>query len=125
MKDNKCYQNSIHLRFLGHFVLLFVIMILYSLNAAAQDIEQLQKNASVTYEKMMQAKQSAENLEKDFISAEKKLTEAKEKLAIAERDTSNAKKKSDQAKIIFEQAVNRWKQASDDLANEWGKSEIK
>ncbi len=100
-------------------------MILYSLNAAAQDIEQLQKNASVTYEKMMQAKQSAENLEKDFISAEKKLTEAKEKLAIAERDTSNAKKKSDQAKIIFEQAVNRWKQASDDLANEWGKSEIK
>lgn len=125
MKDNKCYQNSVHLRFLGHFVLLFVIVTMYSLNATAQDIEQLQKNASITYEKMMQAKQSAENLEKDFISAEKKLTEAKEKLAAAEREATNAKKKSDQAKAILEQAVNHWKKASDDLANEWGKSEVK
>lgn len=125
MKDNKYYPNSIHLRFLGHFVLLFVVMILYSLNAAAQDIEQLQKNASITYEKMMQVKQSAENLERDFISAERKLTAAKEKLATAEREAASAKNKSDQAKAIFEQAVNHWKQASDDLANEWGKSEVK
>ena len=71
------------------------------------------------------AKQSAENLEKDFISSEKKLTEAKEKLAAAEREAANAKKKSDQAKTILEQAVNHWKKASDDLANEWGKSEVK
>ncbi|GKS68881.1 hypothetical protein W03_08850 [Nitrosomonas sp. PY1] len=91
----------------------------------AQNIEQLQKNASITYEKMMQAKQSADNLEKDFISAEKKLTEAKEKLATAERETTDAKRKSDQAKAILDQAVNHWKKASDDLANEWGKSEIK
>lgn len=124
MKDNKCYQNSVHLKFLVRFVLLFVIVAMYSLDATAQDIEQLQKNASITYEKMMQAKQAAGNLEKDSISAEKKLIEAKDNLAAAEREAAHAKK-SDQAKAILEQAVNHWKKASDDLANEWGKSEVK
>lgn len=93
--------------------------------AAAQDIELLQKNASVAYEKMMQAKQSADNLSRDAISAEKKLAEIKEKLTAAEQEVVGSKRKSDEAKIAYDHAQEQWKKATDALANEWGKSEIK
>jgi len=104
---------------------LFLLSILASSFAHAETIEYLQKNASVTYEKMMEAKQAAETASKDVTSAEKKLTSAKQKVAEAERAAEVARKKSEQAKIAMEQAINRWKQASDTLANEWGKSEVK
>ncbi|NBQ68342.1 MAG: hypothetical protein EBU46_05710 [Nitrosomonadaceae bacterium] len=91
----------------------------------AETIELLQKNASVAYEKMMEAKQTAESLAKDATFAEKKLVSAKQKMMEAEREAETAKRKSEQAKIAMEQAINRWKQASDTLANEWGTSEVK
>lgn len=43
----------------------------------------------------------------------------------AEREAETAKRKSEQARTAMEHATNRWKQASDALANEWGKSEVK
>lgn len=91
----------------------------------AENIEVLQKNASIAYDKMMQAKQSADTLNKDAVFAEKTLAAIKQKLATAEREAETARKKSEQAKISMEQAINQWKQASDALANEWGKSERK
>ncbi len=91
----------------------------------AENIEDLQKNASIAYDKMMQAKQSADTLNKDAVFAEKTLAAIKQKLGTAEREAETARKKSEQAKISMEQAINQWKQASDALANEWGKSERK
>ncbi|WP_156797008.1 hypothetical protein [Nitrosomonas sp. Is79A3] len=91
----------------------------------AENIEALQKNASIAYDKMMQAKQSADTLNKDAVFAEKTLAAIKQKLTTAEREAETARKKSEQAKISMEQAINQWKQASDALANEWGKSERK
>ena len=109
-------------------LILFFILILctsVSSHAKAENIENLQKNASITYEKMMQAKQNAETFTKDLTFAEKKLTIAKQKLAEAEQAVETAKKKSEQARISVEKAVSQWKQASDALANEWGRTEVK
>ena len=105
------------------FILSLNVLILPFVHA--ENIEDLQKNASIAYEKMMQAKQSADTLNKDAVFAEKTLAAIKQKLATAEREAETAKKKSEQAKISMEQAINQWKQASDALANEWGKSERK
>lgn len=93
--------------------------------AHAEDVENLQKNASITYEKMIQAKQSAETLAKDAAFAEKKLTSIKQKLSAAEQEAEIARKKSEQARTSMEQAIGRWKHATDALANEWGKTERK
>jgi hypothetical protein len=103
----------------------FLLIVLSTPFARADTIELLQKNASVAYEKMMGAKQSADTAAKDAAFAEKKLASAKQKMAEAEREAEAARKKSEQARIAAEQATNRWKQASDTLANEWGKSEVK
>ncbi len=91
----------------------------------AETIEKLQHNASTAYEQMMQAKQTAETLAKDATIAEKKLASIKQKLTTAEQEVEAAKKKAEQAKISMEQTINRWKQATDALASEWGKSEVK
>ncbi len=98
---------------------------LYSSISTAEPIEILQKNASKTYEQMIQAKQNAENLSKDVALVEKKLSAIKEKLSTTEQELETAKRKSEQAKLTFQQATEKWKQASDILANEWGNSEIK
>ena len=104
---------------------LFLLCIMISSFVHAETVELLQKNASVAYEKMMEAKQAAENSTKDAAFAEKKLASAKQKMVEAEHEAEAARKKTEQAKVLMQQAVDRWKQASDLLANEWGKSEIK
>jgi hypothetical protein len=104
---------------------LCILSVLIVSFAHAETIELLQKNASVAYEKMMEAKQAAESSIKDVTFAEKKLASAKQKMIEAEREAETAKRKSEQARTAMEQATNRWKQASDALANEWGKSEVK
>lgn len=91
----------------------------------AENISNLQKNASIAYDNMMQAKQSADTLNKDAVFAEKTLSAIKQKLATAEREAEIARKKSEQARISMEQAINQWRQASDALANEWGKTDRK
>lgn len=94
-------------------------------NACAEAIKDLQKNASITYEQMIQAKRSAEDLAKDAAFAEKRLASIKQKLSEAEQELEITKKSAEQARILMEQAIKRWRQASDTLANEWGKGEIK
>ena len=63
----------------------FVVFLstLYLPLASAENIQNLQQNASTTYEQMIQAKQLAENLAKDAAFAEKKLASVKQKLATA------------------------------------------
>lgn len=113
------------MRFFHKTNALLLLSVLFLLPAHAETIENLQKNASMAYEKMMQAKQTAETLAKDVTFSERKLATARQKLAEAEREAETARKKSEQAKIAMEQSANQWKQASDALANEWGKSEVK
>ncbi len=128
LKTMKINSNLKICNLLGKCTIILFIFFLYtsiSSYAKAENIESLQKNASITYEKMMKAKQDADTSTKDLAFAEKKLTTAKQKLAEAERVTESARKKLEQAKILMEQAVNQWKQASDALANEWGKTEVK
>jgi len=91
----------------------------------AENIADLQKNASIAYEKMMQTKQSADIAAKDAVFAEKKLASIRNKLAAAEKAAADARKKSEQAKISMAQAISRWQQATDALASEWGKTETK
>lgn len=104
---------------------LFLLNVLIYSLTHAETVEFLQKNASVEYEKMMEAKQNADTASKDATFAEKKLASMKQKMIEAERGAEAARKKSEQAKIAAEQAINRWKQASDTLADEWRKSEVK
>ncbi len=120
MMNLKPTQSSLNFLFTS-----FLLIVLSMPFARADSIELLQKNASVAYEKMMDVKQSADTAAKDAAFAEKKLASAKQKVAEAEREAEAARKKSEQAKAAAEQAINRWKQASDTLANEWGKSEVK
>lgn len=104
---------------------IFFLSLLYLPLANAENIENLQKNASIAYEQMMQTKQSAETYAQDAASAEKKLATIKQKLLIAEQEVETSRKKSEQAKILLEQAISRWKEATDSLASQWGKTERK
>lgn len=116
-------NNNIRLFISTCFALLLGIV--YMPLAHAEAIAHLQKNASNAYERMLQAQQSAETLAKDVAFAEKKVTSIKQKLSAAEEEAAIARKKSEQANALREQATNQWKQATDTLANEWGKTERK
>lgn len=117
------FNNNIGL-FIGICFALF-LSIAYVPFASAEAIEHLQKNASNTYERMMQAKQSAETLAKDAAFAEKKVTSIKQKLSAAEEEAAIARIKAEKARTLLEQATNQWKQATEALASEWGKTERK
>ena len=115
--------NSVNLLIINGFI--FSLSVLYLPFANAEDIQNLQQNSSITYEHMMQAKQSAESLAKDLTFSERKLVSIKQKLSAAEQEVETIRKKTEQANISLEQAIIRWKQATDALANEWGKTERK
>lgn len=121
ISDLKIFSSNLFSR----TVVIFFLSILYLPLAAAENIQNLQQNASVAYEQMMQAKQSAETLAKDTAFAEKKQASIQQKLSAAEREVEIIRKKTEQAKIFLEQAISRWKQATDALASEWGKTERK
>ena len=111
------------LRFTSFTMLLLLVS--WVLSAQADTIELLQKNASIAYEKMMEARKSADALAKDAALAERKLATAKQKLAEAEQEAEAAKTRSERARMAAQQAANQWKQATDALASEWGNSEVK
>lgn len=111
------------LRFTSFTMLLLLVS--WVLSAQADTIELLQKNASIAYEKMMEARKSADALTKDAALAERKLATAKQKLAEAEQEAKAAKTRSERARMAAQQAANQWKQATDALASEWGNSEVK
>jgi len=119
----KIISSSLHyIQILKLFFILFLSFFWQPL-VNAETIENLQKNASVAYEQMIQAKRSAETLAKDAAFAEKQLNSMKQKVTTVEREVEISRKKSEDAKISLEQATNRWKQATDALANEWEKAE--
>ncbi|WP_292993471.1 hypothetical protein [Nitrosomonas sp.] len=125
MKINSNFKkNNFTILFTRTCLILFLNVLVLPL-VHAENISNLQKNASIAYDKMMQAKQSADTLNKDAVFAEKTLAAIKQKLATAEQEAETARKKSEQARISMEQAINQWKQASDALANEWGKTDRK
>ncbi|MCE7913437.1 MAG: hypothetical protein DYH15_01900 [Nitrosomonas sp. PRO4] len=112
-----------------HYFKLLKLFFIFSLGICwqplviAETIENLQKNASIAYEQMIQAKRSAETLAKDLAFAEKQLASMKQKVTTTEREVEISRKKYEDAKISLEQATNRWKQATDVLANEWERVE--
>lgn len=121
ISDLKIFSSNLFSR----TAVIFFLSILHLPLATAENIQNLQQNASVAYEKMMQAKQSAETLAKDTAFAERKLASIQQKLSAAEQEVETTRKKTEQAKILLEQAISRWKQATDALTNEWGKTERK
>lgn len=121
ISDLKIFSSNLFSR----TVVIFFLSILHLPLATAENIQSLQQNASVAYEQMMRAKQSAETLAKDTAFAEKKLASIQQKLSVAEREVEITRKKTEQAKVLLEQAISRWKQATDALASEWGKTERK
>ncbi len=112
-----------HFRHTGCMLLLLLITGISP--AQADTIELLQKNASIAYEKMMDAKKSADALAKDAALALRKVDTAKQKLTEAEQEAEAAKIRSERARMAAQQATDQWKQATDALANEWGNSEVK
>lgn len=70
----------------------FFLSILVPPLVHAENIANLQKNASIAYEEMMKTKQSADTLTKDAVFAEKKLASIKQKLAAAEQEAKAARK---------------------------------
>lgn len=123
MNHNKHHTSFKYFRSFSQIFLIAVFAC--PLTVTAQNVQLLQKNASVAYEAMMQAKKNAENLTQDAISAENKLVAAKDKFTAAEQEAIGARRKSDEAKIAYDHAQEEWKKATEALSSEWGKSEIK
>ena len=121
----RIFMTSNYFKLPFKIVLVLFLNTLYQPLASSETIENLQKNASIAYEQMIQAKRSAETLAKDAVFAEKQLPSIKQKLTAAEREVEITRKKSDDARISAEQATNRWKQATDALADAWEKTEKK
>ncbi len=125
MKTNSDFKIFNFTILFNRISVIFFLSILAPPFVHAETIANLQKNASIAYEEMMQTKRSADTLTKDAVFAERKLTSIKQKFASAEQEAKAARKKSEQARISMEQAINRWKQATDALVNEWDKTERK
>ncbi|MBX3616363.1 hypothetical protein [Nitrosomonas sp.] len=122
MNNNlKLFPHS-HFRRIDY--LLIILLVSWTSSTQADSIELLQKNASIAYEKMMDAKRSADDLAKDAAFAQRKLATAKQKLTEAEQEAEAAKIRSERAKTAAQQATNQWKQATDALASEWGNTEV-
>lgn len=125
MNMNRHTQPSPRNHFRHTGCTLLLLLSAWILPAQADTIELLQKNASIAYEKMMDAKKSADALAKDAALAQRKVNTAKQKLAEAEQEAEAAKIKSERARMTAQQATDQWKQATDALASEWGNSEVK
>ena len=89
----------------------------------AEDIQDLQQRASFDYEQMMKAKREAEVLANDAADAEKRQRQIENNLIEATESAQAARQKSSEFNLVFDQAMLRWKQSSDELAQEWGETE--
>ncbi len=92
-------------------------------SAFAEDIQDLQQRASFAYEQMMDAKRKAEVLSNDATDAEKRQQQIQEDLIGATEAAKAARQKSNDFNLIFDQAMIRWKETSEELAREWGQTE--
>ena len=91
--------------------------------AFAEDIQNLQQQASFAYEQMMDAKRKAEVLSNDASDAEKRQQQIQEDLIAATEAAKAARQRSNDFNLVFDQAMIRWKETSEELAREWGKTE--
>ena len=101
------------------------IVIFFLLNSAfvptvtAEEIQNLQQRASISYEQMMQAQREANVLAKVAADAEQHQQRIEQRLIRAQQEATEARKKSAAANLILKQATLRWKQSSDALSNAW------
>jgi len=106
---------------------LITAFLLFSLtfgsSAFAEDIQDLQQRASFAYEQMMDAKRKAEVLSNDATDAEKRQQQIQEDLIGATEAAKAARQRSNDFNLAFDQAMIRWKESSEELAREWGKTE--
>ena len=92
-------------------------------SAFAEDIQDLQQRASFAYEQMMDAKRKAEVLSNDATDAEKRQQQIQEDLMGATEAAKAARQRSNDFNLVFDQAMIQWKESSEKLAREWGKTE--
>lgn len=106
---------------------LITAFLLFSLifvsSAFAEDIQDLQQRASFAYEQMMDAKRKAVVLSNDATDAEKRQQQIQEDLIGATEAAKAARQRSNDFNLVFDQAMIRWKETSEELAREWGKAE--
>jgi len=71
----------------------------------------------------MGTKHKAEVLSNDATDAEKRQQQIQEELVRATEAAKTARQKSNDFNLVFDQAMIRWKESSEELAREWGKTE--
>ncbi len=101
----------------------FLISLVFTSPVLAEDIQDLQQRASFDYEQMMKAKREAQVLANDAADAEKRQRQIENDLIKATEAAKAARQRSNEFNLVFDQAMLRWKQSSDELAQEWGKTE--
>ncbi len=101
----------------------FLISLVFASSVLAEDIQDLQQRASFNYEQMMKAKREAVVLANDAADAEKRQQQIENDLIEATEAAKAARQRSNEFNLVFDQAMLRWKQSSDALAQEWGKTE--
>ena len=102
---------------------LFLFSLIFSSSAFAEDIQDLQQRASFAYEQMMDTKRQAEVLANDAADAEKRQQHMQENLIGATEAAKAARQRSNDYNLVFDQAMLKWKESSEKLAREWGKTE--
>lgn len=102
--------------------LLLLINLIFAPKVFAEDIQVLQQRANFAYDQMMKAKREAEILSDDVTATEKRQQRIEQELIRTKEAVAIAKQKSKESNLLFDQAVLRWKESSDALSQEWGKS---
>ena len=101
----------------------FLLSLTFSSSAFAEDVQDLQQRASFAYEEMMKTKRQAQVLSNDATDAEKRQQQIQEDLIGATEAAKAARQRSNDFNLVFDQAMLRWKDASEELAREWGNTE--
>lgn len=104
------------------YITLFIFGVIFNAPAYAEPIELLRQRANSTYEQMMEAKHNAEHAAQDSDRTARELQRIKKQLLEAEQKANIAKTKSETAQQNFTQATNKWRHASEALAQQWHQS---
>ena len=103
--------------------IIFILSLTFSSSAFAEDVQDIQQKASFAYEEMMKTKRQAQVLSNDAADAEKRQQQIQEDLIGATEAAKAARQRSNDFNLVFDQAMLRWKAASEELAREWGNTE--
>ncbi|MDP1559186.1 MAG: hypothetical protein Q8K59_01115 [Nitrosomonas sp.] len=97
----------------------FLLNLAFVPTVTAEEIQNLQQRASISYEQMTQAQREANVLAKVAADAEQHQQRIEQRLIRAQQEATEARKKSAAANLILKQATLRWQQSSDALSNAW------